>query len=199
MSIILKNVIKSFENKQIFNINELTIHKGFNILYGPSGCGKTTLGKMIAGIEKFDSGIISGSEGKSTLLFQQSLLLPTLSARDNVFIVCKKKAYKDLGIELLNKLDILDDDLNKLPSELSGGMARRVEIVRAILFAVESGGNFVLLDEPFTGLDESSKVKATGIIKEYLFDKIVLIISHDIGDKELLSGNEINFSILQNE
>ena len=194
MSIEITNLKKSFSAHPLFFIENLTLNEGFTIVGGPSGCGKTTLGRIIAGLETYDSGTITGIIGNPTILFQESRLLPSISAIDNINVVCRSTKFKDLAKVLLHQLGFNDEDMKKRPSELSGGMMRRVAIVRAIVFAHESGGNFVLLDEPFTGLDPETKLKAASILYEYLKDKHVLVITHDEDDTSLLNGKSIVFS-----
>lgn len=193
MSIVLNNIKKSFSNKLLFNIESFQLDTGFTCIGGPSGCGKTTLGRIIAGIEPYDSGKITGLTGHSTVMFQESRLIPSLSAIDNILVVCRSKSSYDFAKKLLNELCFTDDDISKLPFELSGGMMRRVAIARAIVYAIENGGNFVLLDEPFSGLDPETKAKAVYLISEYLSDKHVLIITHDQEDTGLLNGRFVDF------
>ena len=194
MSVTLSSLEKSFGKKRLFFIDELNLPEGFTCLMGPSGCGKTTLGRVIAGLERADGGRVSGIEGHPTVLFQESRLLPAISAYDNVKCICGSRVLKTFSDELLIMLGFEKDDLDKLPSELSGGMERRVAIARAIVFALENGGNFVLLDEPFSGLDDETKKIAAEVIKTYLSGKTVLVITHDENDCASLGGKIINFS-----
>ncbi len=198
MSITLSDVSKSFGKKKLFDIDTLILQEGFTCLMGPSGCGKTTLGRIIAGLEKADRGRIEGVCGHPTVLFQESRLLPSLSAYENIKCICRSKESAAFANELLFQLGFEKEDLSKLPSELSGGMERRVAIARAIVFALESGGNFVLLDEPFTGLDEETKVVAASILKTHLHKKTVLTITHDPEECRALGGNTLLFSTFSN-
>ncbi len=192
----LDNIKKSFSGKLLFDIPALTLDTGFTCLTGASGCGKTTLGRIICGLEKADSGSISGVEGASAVLFQESRLLPSLSAYGNITAVCRTDEGKCLGLELLSRLFFTDEDMKKRPSELSGGMARRVSIVRAVVFAYENSGTFALLDEPFTGLDPETRKTASDIIKEYLSERTVLVITHDEEERTLFGGKTVDFSSL---
>ncbi|MBQ8254140.1 MAG: ABC transporter ATP-binding protein [Clostridia bacterium] len=194
--VLLENVKKSFSGKLLFSIPQLSLDRGFTCLSGASGCGKTTLGRIICGLEKPDTGIISGVDGSSVVLFQESRLLPSLSAYDNAAVICRTDESKRLSRELLTRLFFTEDDMKKLPSELSGGMARRVSIVRALVFASENKGTFALLDEPFTGLDPETRKAASDLIKEHLSERAVLVISHDEEEHELLGGKTIAFSSL---
>ncbi len=189
----LENVKKSFSKKLLFEIPTLSLDTGFTCLIGASGCGKTTLGRIICGLEKADSGKIHGIEGESVVLFQESRLLPSLTAYGNVTAVCRTDEGKCLGRELLSRLLFTDEDINKRPHELSGGMERRVAIVRAVVFAHENKGSFALLDEPFTGLDPDTRRIAADVLKEYLSDRAVLVITHDGEECELLGGKTVEF------
>ena len=192
----LENLKKSYAKKQIFDIPYLALDSGFTCLSGPSGCGKTTLGRVISGLEKADSGVILGVNGASVVLFQESRLLPTLSAYDNITAICRTDEGKALARELLSRLLFTEEDMKKLPSELSGGMERRVSIVRAVVFAHENSGSFALLDEPFTGLDPDPKAIAAEVLIEYLNGRSVLVITHDGEECELLGGKAVEFSSL---
>ena len=119
---------------------------------GESGVGKTTLLRLLMGLEKADSGIITGFD-KVSAVFQENRLIEHLNAVENTALVIKdrnagKCAYEQL-LQLLPKEALL-----KPVREYSGGMKRRVALVRAM--AADS--EIVLLDEPFTGLD-SQRVK----------------------------------------
>ena len=192
----LENVRKSFSGKLLFEIFSLSLDMGFTCLTGASGCGKTTLGRIICGLEKADSGKILGVDGSSAVLFQESRLLPSLTAYGNVTAVCRTDEGKLLGRELLTRLLFTDEDMKKRPSELSGGMERRVAIVRAVVFAFENKGSFALLDEPFAGLDPDTRRIAADILKEFLSDRAVLVITHDEEECELLGGKTVEFSSL---
>ncbi|MBQ7779287.1 MAG: ATP-binding cassette domain-containing protein [Clostridia bacterium] len=192
----LENVRKSFSKKLLFEIPLLSLDSGFTCLTGASGCGKTTLGRIICGLEKADSGKIHGIDGASVVLFQESRLLPSLTAYANITAVCRTDEAKRLGRELLTRLLFTDEDMNKRPHELSGGMERRVAIVRAVVFAFENKGSFALLDEPFTGLDPDTRRIAADILKERLDGRTVLVITHDDEECELFGGNAVEFSSL---
>lgn len=192
----LENVKKSFSGKPLFEIHALSLDKGFTCLRGASGCGKTTLGRIICGLEKADEGSICGVDGASVVLFQESRLLPSLSAYENVSAICRSEDGRRLGHELLTRLFFTDEDMMKRQRELSGGMARRVSIVRAVVFAYENSGSFALLDEPFTGLDPETRKAAADVLLEYLSDRAVLVITHGEDECELFGGTTLDFSSL---
>lgn len=110
----------------------------------PSGAGKTTLLRTVAGLLPPLAGKIEGVDGKKVaFLFQEDRLLPWLSARKNVAIV----GGPDAAETWLRAMEIADMDM--LPGKMSGGMRRRVALARAMAF----GGDILMLDEPFKGLD----------------------------------------------
>ena len=194
MAVTVNNLVKSYGKNTVFNIPSLTLEKGFTCIGGQSGCGKTTLGRILASLEKADGGVIDGVGKFPTVLFQESRLLPSISALKNIEAVCRTKEYSTLGKELLSELLFSDDDMKKSPRELSGGMMRRVAIVRAVVYDLENGSDFVLLDEPFSGLDDETRSIAAGIMVKYLSDRIVLVITHDKDECVLLGGKYLSFS-----
>jgi ABC-type nitrate/sulfonate/bicarbonate transport system ATPase subunit len=132
---------------------ELRLDAGsFGALIGPSGCGKTTILKIAAGLDADYQGRlrIPGS-GRLGIVFQEPRLLPWRTVEDNIRLALPaNRANADLG-DLLETLG-LGAHLTRYPGELSLGLARRTAIARA--FAV--GPDFLLLDEPFVSLDETT-------------------------------------------
>lgn len=137
-------------------------------LNSPSGSGKTTLLRLLCGLEKPDSGKISSHS--FSMVFQEDRLCMDYSALRNVEMVTgdKKRAREALGLLLE------DDALDKPCSRLSGGMKRRVALVRAM----EAESDCVLLDEPFTGMDSNTKDRAEAYIKDRQRGRILLIATH---------------------
>ena len=160
---------------------------GITAVVAPSGVGKTTLLKLIAGLLSPDSGKIKTTAGEGMRVadvFQEQRLLPWYSAFENVKVVTKRPdgEIKDF----LSKLGITDDLQKKRPSELSGGQRQRVCLSRALLF----DSDILLLDEPFTGLDDKNREIVQQEIKEYARKKPVVLVSHveedlEIADKKI--------------
>lgn len=196
--ITLSKLTKSFGGNRLFTDLSGTLTEGIYCLQGPSGCGKTTLGRVLAGLEQADSGSVTGIIGRPVILFQEPRLLPSVSARKNVACVSRRKDALVGATALLRLLGFTSNDMDKKPDELSGGMQQRVAIARTLLFAAENEGNFVLLDEPFRGLDATTKEKAASLIRE-ISRRVVLVITHDESDAALLNGKTISFTDLQNE
>lgn len=187
MNIELKNVNFSYnENKILDNFN-LTVNEGECVcLVGRSGCGKTTVARLILGLESAQEGDVSAPE-KISCVFQEDRLLPHLNLYKNVLLALQKDAAPSAEA-LIEELGLADYKKSKI-SELSGGMKRRVAIIRAIAFDSDA----LVLDEPFNGLDQKNKELAAEIIKREFSDKDkpILLISHIEEDAQLLNAKTI--------
>lgn len=135
----------------------------------PSGAGKTTLFRLLLGLEAFDRGSVKLPK-KGVLLFQEDRLLEGLSAVENVTLVTgNEDASKEALLELLPE-NCLEQNVN----ELSGGMKRRVALARAMM----AKADFVLLDEPFTGLDTESRLAAKTFIEKHMRGRAIVLATH---------------------
>ncbi len=178
MAVILKNVSKSFGDGKI--LNDFSLHlpeAGCVCFFGPSGSGKTTLLNLIAGIVSPDAGQITLPPGSVSVLFQEDRLLPWASALENVKIVLEKdfppKEARARSLRALGDV-FLEEAAKKHPSELSGGMRRRVALARALAY----GGSVLLLDEPFTGMDAKIKNELFPLLSELKKEKLVVLVTH---------------------
>jgi NitT/TauT family transport system ATP-binding protein len=171
---VLKNVNMTFEDGRIY------------CLMGESGVGKTTLLRIIMGLEKADAGEVRFL-GDIAVVFQEDRLLPDRTPIDNVYFVTKgQKQYSDKFKirEAMSEL-LPQECLSKRTDELSGGMKRRVALSRAML----SDRKILLLDEPFTGLDEEARAQAAEFIKNHQSGRTVVVVTHEKGDAERLGAN----------
>lgn len=163
-SIKLVNLSKSIHGQGIIHDVNLSIPSGkFFALLGPSGCGKTTLLRLIAGLEKVDSGTIYiGNEDIThqpinkrpvNIVFQNYALFPHLNVFENVAYSLKLKKLPKLLIEqkVFKILEAfhLESHIYKFPAQLSGGQQQRVAVARAIV----NEPDVLLLDEPLAALD----------------------------------------------
>ncbi len=177
----LQNVSLRFGEREVFRDFSASIPlSGVTAVSGPSGAGKTTLFRLILGLQKPDFGTVSGLEGKRpAVVFQEDRLLPWTDALGNVSLVSdEKRAAEALAAVGLSGSERL------LPDQLSGGMKRRVALARALAY----GGDLLLLDEPFTGLDDESKRAAAEAIRRAGLP--ALIITHDASEAALLGALE---------
>ncbi|GAA2909370.1 NitT/TauT family transport system ATP-binding protein [Microbacterium keratanolyticum] len=125
----------------------------FVCLLGASGCGKSTLLNLIAGLERPSAGEITTPDGGAAVMFQESALMPWLSARGNIELALRLRGVaraerREEALRLLATVN-LSDAAEKRPHELSGGMRQRVALARAL--AQERA--VLLMDEPFAALD----------------------------------------------
>ena len=203
--IIIKNLGKSYDSLTVLKNVDLTLDRDQTYcLMSPSGTGKTTLFRILMGLEKADEGEIvwSASSGSGfgsdrdvsrplriSTVFQEDRLCPSFSPLENVMMVQKKHASEISGIsrdEILTAMCRLlpEECLNRPVSTLSGGMKRRTAILRALL----TRSDLLLMDEPFTGLDEGTKDEVIKFLKEYRQDRFLLISTHQKEDVEKLGG-----------
>lgn len=143
--------------------------EGLTFLSGPSGEGKTTLLRVLAGLLTPETGQVS-LPGRPVILFQEDRLFPGLSVRRQVEAVLPKGRREEAGRWL--ELTELTQAAHLLPGELSGGMARRASLARAL--ALE--GEVYLLDEPFAGVDLDRAKRVLERIR--LLGKPVILTGH---------------------
>lgn len=166
----LKGVCKRFGGQQVLKDVNLVCGQGeITYLRAPSGSGKTTLLRIIAGLTPPDAGEIRVPPGVS-MIFQEDRLCMGFNAVKNVELVT---GDEKTAREALRRL--LDEEALGKPCEaLSGGMKRRVALVRAM----ESDSSVVLLDEPFTGMDADTRARAEEYIRERQNGRTILIATH---------------------
>ena len=144
----IKNLSVSFGENKVFEDFSLSLPKGkITCLLGPSGSGKSTLLKVLGGVLPV---LCEFPLPKCSFIFQEPRLLPYLTALDNLAIVLKddKKTSRERARKMLSDMELADAE-KLYPRELSGGMAQRLAIARGLIFEAD----FLLMDEPFKGLD----------------------------------------------
>lgn len=175
-----KNVTKKYGDKAVLDNFSLTLHQGSKtLIMGESGCGKTTLLRIAAGLEKPDDGEFLSNE-KIALMFQEHRLLPWKNALENVRAVLLKE-QKILADKYLSAVG-LENDKNKYPRELSGGMAQRVAFARFLAYAEATDATLLLLDEPFSALDDETATKMLDLITDFSKNKTLLMVAHHLPD-----------------
>ncbi len=177
-----KNITKKYGDKTVLDNFSLVLEKGAKTaIMGESGCGKTTLLRIAAGLTKADGGEFI-HEGNIAVMFQEPRLLPWKNALDNVKAVLSKDHFP-LADKYLSAVG-LENDKAKFPNELSGGMAQRVALARFFAFAEVTESDLLLLDEPFSALDDETGEKMLELLMFFSKDKTVLIVTHDKTDAE---------------
>ena len=192
MGLTITNLYKSFGKKEIFKgFSQRFDNTGIYSISGDSGVGKTTLLRMIAGLDRDYSGEISGGGfDKVAYAFQEYRLFPTLSAIENVIIPNGNANDADLekkARDMLSMLDFKVNDFSANISELSGGMKQRVSLARALI----SASPILLLDEPTKELDAGIRKKLYGIIKDQSKSRLIILVSHNPEDIEILDTIDI--------
>lgn len=181
----INNLSFSYGDKKIIDNLTCAFEKGERVnISGVSGKGKTTLLRIIAGLEKnYQGEIIKQKDTKISLVFQDDVLLEWYTALENVACVSDKEKAE----ECLRRFG-LGDALDKYPSELSGGMKRRVALCRAICYDAP----ILLLDEAFKGLDIGLKADIIEFIKEEYKNRLVIFTSHDKEETDMLATRIIS-------
>lgn len=188
MSVKIQGINKSFGSHQVLhNLNLEMEDDSIYCLMGPSGMGKTTLLRIIMNLETKDSGSIEGVTLEDiSAMFQEDRLCDILTPVENVALVCSKDILrKDIRTSLEKILP--KECLNQPVKELSGGMKRRVALARAMTYS----GRFIIMDEPFTGLDVNTKKEVITYILSERKGRTMLISTHNEEDVTLLNAKKI--------
>ena len=206
--ITVENINKHFAENQVLKDVSFTFEPGkTNLIIGESGSGKTTLLKIMIGLHESDSGVVNYNERNFTemnfkqkknlrkeigMLFQGGALFDYMSVEENIIFPLNMFAEKSEEENLervnfcLNRVN-LENTNHLLPSELSGGMKKRVAIARAIAL----NPKYLLCDEPNSGLDPKTAILIDNLIQEITqeYNITTIVNSHDmnsvmeIGDK----------------
>ena len=182
----LSGVTKKYGKTVALDSIDLEIETGkITAVLGESGAGKTTLLNAVASITSFE-GSIEGA-GKVSYLFQDSCLLPHLSAEENLKFVLDKSDWGKTA-DMLARVGLKGKE-KRYPHELSGGEQRRVAIARALLFPHDT----LLMDEPFSSLDLSLKKTLLELVSELSLERgeTVLFVTHDLREAALLASRAI--------
>jgi len=209
MYLTIDGIQKSFVNDRKENVKvldgiNLNVKKGsFVSIVGPSGCGKSTLLYLVAGLDKADNGeirvdgeLVSKPGPERVVVFQEAGLFPWLTVLENVTygLNLKKMPKEEAKAKALDVLKMvhLSKYVNSYPHELSGGMKQRVSIARALVMEPD----ILLMDEPFSALDEQTRM----VLHKELLDiwrktKVtIFFITHNIREAVLLSEEVVVFA-----
>lgn len=182
----LINCTASYGNEPVLlGINAEFVCGKVYAITGESGIGKTTLLKVLWGLVKTDDGEVWGTEGIGAGGFQENRLFEEYTALENVFATGQCTASKETVYEALETI-LPKESLEKPVKEYSGGMKRRVEIVRAMF----TESPIIVLDEPFAGLDEGAKARTISFIKKYQNERTILFTTHSAADIKEIDAEE---------
>lgn len=188
--ITFENVSVDIDGKRILSNLNLSVSDGITTIIGQSGFGKTTLLRLIAGLIMPTEGVVHSDYRKPAFVFQEQRLFNWYTALKNVVVVNEQARESD-AVNLLTALGLNTEDIAKYPNRLSGGMRQRVCLARALFY----GGDILLLDEPFNGLDGENREKAVSLITQTSKKIPVVIVSH-IAEDASLADRVINLEKL---
>lgn len=185
----IHHISKSYQDKVVLDKFSMNLEEGgIYCLMGASGIGKTTLLRILMGLEQPDSvNSISGCNGRISAVFQENRLCEFADAIKNIRLAAGRDGLLFAPEEILDGL--LEREAWKKPvGKLSGGMQRRVAVVRAL--AAKS--DLLLMDEPFTGLDQETKERMIAAILKYRNGRTLLAVTHQEEDAALLGADIIS-------
>jgi len=185
----VENLNKTYDGKSVLKDINFTLNEGEVVCFlGPSGCGKSTLLRILADLEKANSGKISNGLSKMGFIFQEPRLLPWLNTYENIDLVLKdqiessdeRKKVIDRVLKEVNLYEFKD----YYPKKLSGGMKQRAAIARAL--AVKS--KLLLMDEPFSNLDFPLRLDLIKLLSRIFEEEGVggVFVTHDTREAVLL-------------
>lgn len=184
------NVTKKYgENIVLDNFSYNFSDSGYTCIMGQSGCGKSTLLLILMGLVKPDSGEVRGRSAKISAVFQEDRLCENLTVLANLRLVFGKSRNAEL-LAALSEIG-LDGCENQPVRELSGGMKRRLALLRALLAEYD----VLFLDEPFKGLDSCTKARVMQLCRDKTAGKSVILVTHDKGEADFFGENLIEFGV----
>lgn len=184
------NVTKKYgENIVLDNFSYNFSDSGYTCIMGQSGCGKSTLLLILMGLVKPDSGEVRGRSAKISAVFQEDRLCENLTVLANLRLVFGKSRNAEL-LAALSEIG-LDGCENQPVRELSGGMKRRLALLRALLAEYD----VLFLDEPFKGLDSCTKARVMQLCRDKTAGKSVILVTHDKGEVDFFGENLIEFGV----
>ena len=178
-AVVVSGLVKAFGPQPVFDGFDLRVERGERLaILGASGCGKSTLLRCIAGLDSPDAGTVRVA-GEIGFVFQEPRLFPWLSVEANVAFAARSDAERARVDELLDLVG-LRSARAKLPKALSGGMAQRAALARALVRKPE----LILLDEPLAALDALLRLELRAALREIVVASgaTSILVTHDVDE-----------------
>lgn len=188
MDIRIEHIFKAYGKLKVLEDVSIQFPEGqITCIMGESGQGKTTLLRILMGLENADSGLIEGMAGrKCSAVFQDDTLCMNLTAVRNILLVCDKGVTKEEIERQLASVGV-EGVSSKPVREFSGGMRRRVAVVRALA----ARSDIVIMDEPFKGLDTETRDKTMRYVDKMLQGRTLIMVTHSQEEAALMTGQII--------
>lgn len=195
-AISVSHVSRAFGELQVLRDYSLHMEKGGRyLIMAPSGAGKTTFLRILTGLDNADAGSVTGVPAHAGMVFQEDRLCEEYDAVCNIMLGMGRSARSRemsrgqmIAYVRREASQILPEDcLTKPVRELSGGMRRRVALLRAALSAHE----LLVLDEPFAGLDEENRGRTAAYLTKRLDGRTMIVTTHREEDVKLLQGVKV--------
>ena len=169
MRIVLDHINRRFREPVLKDISYTFEGGKLYVIKGISGCGKTTLLNILGGLDVLYEGSFSSEAAESAIIYQQSLLLSGMTARENLLFIRSDPAYIEQLAARLGISQLLD----RLPGQLSGGERQRVSVARALL----KDPQLLLADEPTASLDAENAAGIAALIASLKAEKRIIIVA----------------------
>jgi NitT/TauT family transport system ATP-binding protein len=194
----LQNVRRVFGERVVIDSMSMDVAQGeFMAILGPSGCGKSTLLRVIAGLDKPNSGTLTAAPGETKFqtgyVFQDANLLPWRTVIENAALPLELMGVERAGRFARGRSALAEVGLSEAealyPSQLSGGMRMRVSLARALVTSPQ----LLLLDEPFAALDEITRFRLDVRLRELWMERgmTVIFVTHSITEAAFLADRAI--------
>lgn len=187
----IRNLSKNFSDKTVLKNADFDISENeVTCIMGESGIGKTTLLRIIGGLEKQDSGSVEGVPDKKGFMFQEDRLIDDISPVSNIRIINRDMPPEEIVKRLIEAG--INEKMTTHVSTLSGGMARRVALLRTLC----SDSEILLLDEPFKGLDVKNIERCCECVRKYRENRTLIAVVHSKFEAECLGGSVIDLGVI---
>ena len=184
-----ENVCFSFGDTPVLTDLSFLVDKGVLWLAGANGAGKSTAINLALGLLRPSSGVVD-APGVASAVFQEDRLCEQLTAVANVRLGLARKASNPEILAELSQAGLTEEDAHRPVSQLSGGQRRRVSLTRALM----RDSDFLCLDEPYTGVDESSLPAIIDYTLARICTRSVLLVCHDPEVAKCFSPSVVHLS-----